>query len=439
MKIIREPDASLKRLLPPVSPRPDINYISSRYALPFECGGRKYVFHTLTRQCIEGVVPASAKAGEGHDDLIMARFLVPEKGDESVLYSQISSLLRTYTHKKGVRSYTILPTFGCNARCTYCYEEGAAPVWLTPETADQVVKYITCTHGNNKVKLAWFGGEPLLGIPVIDRICRGLRQAGLEYRSSMTSNGSLITPGVVEKMTGDWKLDYIQISMDGAEQDYISRKQYSAYGDYFHRVMKAVSDMSAAGIRVTIRCNVDEENWERIPEFLEELRLGIGNKEKVGIYFAPLNHVRMGEGDLAMWKKILDAGYLIEEAGLHRLPYIVRDLKLRAGFCMADGGGLVICPDGSLYPCEHCPEGSRFGDIWQGVTDEAARKEFCRTDRIREKCRTCPFLPDCTGFASCPVQDTHCRKVREMIMTDFLRRMVEKTESGNTEGETPDC
>ncbi len=439
MNEVRKPDAALSKLLPSVQPRVGVTYIPSQFALPFAQGGKSYVFHNLTKQCVEGALPASAKAGEGFDELIAARFLVPEDQDECAFYQQISALMRAYSRKKGIPGYTVLPTFGCNARCVYCYEEGVKQAAMTPETAEQVIRFILDTREGDKVKLAWFGGEPLLGVEIIDCICEGLREAGLEYTSSMTSNGSLITPEIVQKMAGEWKLRSIQISMDGAERDYISRKRYCAGGGHYHRVMEAVSRMSAAGVAVTIRCNVDEENWERIPQYLDDLKAGVARKEKVDVYFCPLNAVRLGEEDVPMWEKIRDARRYIEEAGFRAASFLSLSLRFRTNHCMADGGCVIITPDGSLYPCEHCPPGSRFGDIWHGVTDEAARREFCRVDRIREKCRTCPFLPDCTGFAACPVKDTHCREVRELMAMDALKRMVEEKDSENTEGEDPVC
>lgn len=254
-----------------------------------------YVFNNLTKQCIEGTLPATARVGEGYDELICAQFLVPSDKDECAYYNEISALMRAFNRKKGIKSYTILPTFRCNARCIYCYEEGVTQTTMTPETVEQVIRFIVSTHAGKKAKITWFGGEPLLGEGIIDRICEGLREAG--FRSSS----------------------------------------------------------SKGGVR----------------------------------------------------------------------------LKFRNNYCMADGGGVVITPDGTLAACEHCPKESQFGDIWHGTTDEEAKKEFCRADRTREKCRTCPFLPDCTSFAFCPLYNTHCRQVNEMLAMDSLKRMVEHREENS--------
>ena len=97
-------------------------------------------------------------------------------------------------------------------------------------------------------------------------------------------------------------------------------------------------------------------------------------------------------------------------------------------------------PDGGLYPCEHCPPESRFGDVANGVTDDGVKWVFCRADRTREMCRKCPFLPDCTSFASCPVQDTHCREKRMMEYEHNVTLMMDAPTAGiHDDGQTPVC
>lgn len=426
MKEICKRDATLFKLLPPVKLRRDISYIPSQFVFPFFHNGKRYVFNTLTKQCLESELPQLALAGEGFDSLIESLFLVPEKKDECAFYNSVSALMRLFRKKKGIYSFTILPTLACNARCIYCYEEGMKQISMTSEVVEQTIRYILANRQGNTVKLNWFGGEPLLGVQTIDRICVAMREAGVEYRSNMTSNGSLITPDIVKKMKDLWKLKHIQISMDGVEKDYRYRKNYYVYREYYHSVMDTVGHLSEAGIAVSIRCNVDEENWKSIPAYLEDLSFGIKHKDNVSVYFSPLNSVRLGQNDLAMWEKIIGARKLVETAGFRAAPFKGWHLHFRTNYCMADAGNVVITPDGSLFPCEHCPPGSRFGDIWQGATDENARQEFCRVDRTRDKCRKCPFLPECTSFANCPVEDSHCRQVRELFELEYLKRLVDQ-------------
>ena len=296
---------------------------------------------------------------------------------------------------------------------------------MTPETVEQTIRFIMSTRAEETVSIGWFGGEPLLRPDVMDRICRGLAEAGVGYKTSMISNGSLVTPEIVEKMTGSWNLRQIQVSMDGAEADYIRRKRYYRDRDEYHTVLKGINLMAQAGIRVVIRCNVDEENWPGVEMFVRDLAASIPVKDNVAIYFCPLNEARTEEHDLKIWKRIMAARSLVLQAGFRVGDSICGSGRFRVFHCMADMNSVVIGPDGSLYPCEHCPPDARFGDIWRNVTDEEVRKEFCRTDRTRGKCRKCPYLPVCTSFASCPVQDTHCREIRDLDLSWFVSRMGE--------------
>lgn len=298
-------------------------------------------------------------------------------------------------------------------------------VTMSAETVEQTLRFILGSRQGDRVDLSWFGGEPLLCPDIIDRICGGLRQGGLAYTSSMTSNGSLVTPEVTEKMVGDWNLSGIQISMDAAEEDYIARRRYHHYQDEYHKVMENISALSEAGIRVTVRCNVDEGNWENASQYLEDMKDGVESKEGVSLYFAPLNQAKRGEGIISLCEKIEESRKEIAGAGFGSPSQLTYAEHFRINHCMADSASVVITPDGGLYPCEHCPSEGRFGDIWNGVTDEGVRREFCRVDRTREKCRACPFLPNCTSFAACPIEVGFCREIQEMLTLDMLKGWID--------------
>lgn len=437
MTEIRKPDPALMKTLPRAVPREGETYVPSRFTLTFGHKSGQYVFNTLTKQLIRGSLPASAKAGEGFDELIEGMFLVPEGRDETAFYNGVSSVMRAYSAKKGYRYFTVLPTTACNARCVYCYEEGVKPVSMTDDTVRQTVRFILDNRAEGRAEINWFGGEPLLRPDIIDRVCAGLKAAGADYRCKMVSNGSLVTPEIISKMAGEWRLESLQISMDGAEKDYIPRKNYFACDGAYFKVIAGVDAMAGAGIRVTVRCNVDGDNWANIPEFLNDMEQRVRNKRNVTIYFAPLFQARESGGDLELYQKILDARQTVISAGFRTTGTGAYAGRFRVFHCMADSGAAVIGPDGSLYPCEHCPPQARFGDIFRGVTDENARFKFCRADATREKCLTCPFLPHCTSFAACPITDAHCREVMRMLTLAALEDIID--DAGGDAAEQPDC
>ncbi len=424
VRVIHEPDEAFAKLFPTQNSQPGVLYTPSQFTLQFEYCGKPYVFNTLTRQLLQMCLPIQAKAGEDYDELIGRRFLVPVDTDEFSFYKSVISILTVYRRKKHYQTYTILPTLGCNARCVYCFQNGMKQVGMTAETVEATLRFILSDCRGRKITLSWFGGEPLIRQDVIDQICRGVRDAGVEYKSLMVSNGSLITPEVVKKMIDLWHLRRIQISMDGEEQDYISRKRYLHYHDDYHSVINAVNLMSKAGITVMVRCNADEDNIDGIPRFIDDLSGRIEDKKNVSVYLTPLYQVMQGEHDLEIWPKLLSMRDVIKSAKFDVTFERFND-TLPWYHCMADADGIVIAPDGNLHCCEDLPNGSLIGNVYDGIIDNSYREAFISLDALREKCKRCTFLPDCKPIHSCPKFETHCREARELLALDALRSMID--------------
>ena len=433
MRELHRPDETFGKLFPTQTPRPGIFYVPSQFSLPFPHRGKQYVFNTLTKQCVEAALPEKAAAGEGYDELIGARFLVPEGTDEYAFWRSVLTLLKLHDRRNLKPAYTILPTLGCNARCVYCFQQGMEQTGMTGETVEDTLRFILHGCGGKKITLSWYGGEPLLKEDVIDRISRGVKEAGIAFRGVLVTNGSLLTPETVGKMKDLWNIERVQISMDGAEPDYIARKRYLHYRDDYHRVIGSIDRISEAGISVQIRCNVDEKNIGGITRLLDDLSSGVVHKQNVSFYLAPLHQAMWGEHGIAVCREILALQDAIEKAGF-ALLFERFNRALPTYHCMADAEGIVIGPDGGLYCCDDLLDSARIGSLKEGIAPNA-RAAFIGADRVPEKCRACAFVPDCVPVTGCPVSGMICTDARTLFTLDALRRIIDRTETEETAAE----
>lgn len=168
--------------------------------------GQYLLFHTLTRKILllepkyidyfadDRLFPSSVLEEELPAKLYSDHFLVPEDEQESRTYLELKDILVLKEElPKGITHYVILPTTICNARCFYCFEQGMRYHKMSNETVEDTLRFIL-EHkpaGDKKIHIHWFGGEPLCAWDNIDRICAGLKDAGIAYTAEMTSNGSL--------------------------------------------------------------------------------------------------------------------------------------------------------------------------------------------------------------------------------------------------------
>lgn len=117
---------------------------------------------------------------------------------------------------------TIMPTEGCNFRCTYCYEEHV-PVNMTRQMLDQLRTFITDQAPRFKsVHISWYGGEPILYKETVVEIATLVQtlqtKSTFQYSSSMTTNGYLLDADCFQKFYAAGITSY-QITLDGWTHD----------------------------------------------------------------------------------------------------------------------------------------------------------------------------------------------------------------------------
>ena len=372
------------------------------------------------------------------------RFLVPRDFDENRFADQLKGVVALMQKPWPVKNFKIFTTLDCNARCFYCYEKGRPRPAMSAQTARDVADYIARVSGGKEVRLNWFGGEPLFNRPVIDVITTALMEKGVAYTSGMISNGYLFDAETVKHARECWKLQKIQITLDGTEPVYNRTKAFvDAAGSAFRRVLGNIDLLLDAGIQVKIRLNVHRGNAADLLELADQLAQRFGTRENLMVYAALLRDMRgsfisMEEREALELFCQLDSRLL--ELHLRRPAPLARTLKLN--YCMADqDSSVTILPNGDLGKCEHFSESELIGSIYTEERDAATIASWKEVLDRTEACRTCANYPRCTYLKKCPYVLNLCTETDRAMRLDKLKESVYHAYCKGTqsEEEPEDC
>ncbi len=349
-------------------------------------------------------------------------FIVPQNNDDKGLCLNLRSIareLREVENEGRIIGYTILTTTDCNARCFYCYEKGARRQNMTDLTAHRVVEFIKTHCGGRKVTLSWFGGEPLYNTSPIDIISQGLRSAGIDYSAGIITNGYLFDDSVVAKAVEQWNLKHVQITLDGTEEVYNRRKAYIyREGSAFRRVTDNIERLLKADIRVSIRLNMDSQNYDDLKSLIDQLICRFGHYKQFHIYVALLSDGISDEpcsGDLSEnCHNVLFLRKKLKDAGMVHKKWFGKGIKTNS--CMADRvSSVVIQTDGALGRCQHYYDSRPCGNLDEGINDMQEVAHWCEADTDSPLCDHCALYPECYRISACQgVYKRQCKEVLEV-------------------------
>lgn len=367
-------------------------------------------------------------------ELVAKWFAVPLNHDDRKLAREIRAVGRMLEKRpEGLVGFTILTTTDCNARCFYCYEKGRSRVSMKEETALKVAEFIIRNHAREKVRLRWFGGEPLYNKGVISLICGRLRRAGVDYQSSIISNGYLFDDDTVSEAIGPWNLKKVQITLDGTEEVYNRSKAFvRPETSPYRRVLSNIHRLLDADIKVSIRLNIGRHNADDLLDLADVLINELGGRKLFSVYshtlFETGAEMEAESHTDSRRRELFDARMRLQEklreGKIAQEGSLPDQLKLNR--CMADrDADVVILPDGRLGKCEHYSEDHCFGSIDSPERDETLLAEFKRLREELDACADCPFYPDCYRLTQCE-EAAHCYpEEREEKRLTTLRNLLD--------------
>jgi len=226
--------------------------------------------------------------------LMMERgFLVPEGEDEL----QKLKLLYLRGINRQSLGLVILPTENCNYRCKYCYESFERGK-MSKDVQDGIVEYVNKNvHNYKAVNIGWFGGEPLLEVPMIeelsDRIMKICNQHHVPYLASVTSNGYLLTPDVLKRLLKRKVTNYT-ITIDGVKETHDAQKPLANGKPTFDTVignLLAIRDtIKNRSFHISIRTNFTETMYSYIDEYMDTFYQYFGEDSRFSFFARPVGN-----------------------------------------------------------------------------------------------------------------------------------------------------
>jgi radical SAM protein with 4Fe4S-binding SPASM domain len=432
MKVIVEPVGFVNDLIGKAR-KQEASERMTKHCVTAECDGGTLLYHTLTGELIyldekERNTPVTCNL------LTEKHFLIGCDCDEN----RISDHVRTVagimrSGMTDVTDFTILTTTDCNARCFYCYEKGIRRYSMSAETAEATADFIRSSSGGKKIGISWFGGEPLFNKEAISLISNKLEKAGTAFSSHMTSNGLLFDEETIKEAVSLWRMNRVQITIDGTEEVYNRIKAYvEKQGSPYRTVIRNIGMLTDAGVRVFVRLNMNRTNFDNLMQLAGELGKLFGGNRLFCAYPVPLRAFAGEVGEFENPGDEINAYRALKEK-LFSLG-IGRNEKLPRAYsptrCMADNdGNLVIFPDGRLSKCEHYCEKDVIGDIFSGVRDHVSAGAW-KEKTVFDGCSDCPLYPRCVNLKKCPWAAFGCSEaVREIRISNIRDKMISEYRS----------
>jgi uncharacterized protein len=367
-------------------------------------------------------------AGEG--------FLVADRAEER---QRLADFFRDVRENTDQLRVTVLTTLQCNFACDYCFQgdHGDHNKFAAKMTLDTAARLADWTEerldavGPESFALTFFGGEPLLNMPVVyylaERLWKACEARGVRMFINVITNGLLLTPEIVDRLNA-FGLNGVKITLDGDRDTHDRMRPLRGGQGTFDKIIRNIRQI-AGKCRISIGGNFDAGSADSYPALLDFLKEQAFADQLSRVAFKPI----IREQKPAQPKGIIPLtvvgsdtrplnGTCMTSAGggtsicdscnfaTEKMAFLREETKKR-GFATNDGVHMGPCeihtrhshtigPDGSLYACPGFSGDAKesTGHI-SGRAEPSHARAASRFEQLAawKECRDCAFIPVCAG------------------------------------------
>lgn len=340
-------------------------------------------------------------------------------------------------------SYVFMPTYNCNLRCPYCFQDHMRTntelrhllKTMDKGVIDDIFSAIQSLEGLHswhndgntpRYSIGFFGGEPLLreSFNVVEYILRVAKTTGNVTGVWAVSNATDLHH--YSDLLGPDGIQTIQITLDGPPAEHNKRRVYADNSGSFERIAQNIDIALQRGTNISVRMNIDKNNIDQLPALAQEIiSRGWNDHDKFTAYTAPIhasNEKTDKKTTFTSWtlNKALD-GLRLKEPAMSIIDRPADSLKrkvlrlfndkegtldpiqtMRSTFCGAHNGMYLFDAFRDVYACweRTGDKRIRIGYIDQGKfisNDSVEHLWRSRNVTTNKVCRKCRYALHCGG------------------------------------------
>lgn len=398
------------------------NCLGRDYALDVESGSifkvDPLVKKIIDRRVSPGAFPPGDFSVFSTEDIAEAEAEVDTLISDGILFSK-SEQSSSPQYTGVVKALCLNISHLCNLACTYCFADGGQykggagnmPIEVAKAAVDFLIKK---SGGRRNLEIDFFGGEPLLNLPVVRETVRYIRKVEKEHGKNITltitTNAYKLTDEITDFFNEE--MSNVVVSIDGRKHVHNSVRKTAGGGDSFDTILEnALRFKSRRRGQYYIRGTYTANNLDFANDVLYLNDLGFDSLSIEPVVLAPSHPLALTKAHLpaliAEYER-LAAVYQTRRKTNRNLLFFhfMLDVynppcreKLTRG-CSAGCEYLAVSPDGSLYPCHQFDgvEAYKIGNVLDGSFDEAVPKCFSGVNvTTKAECANCWAKYYCGG------------------------------------------
>ena len=338
-------------------------------------------------------------------------------------YTECKNAMNQYNEQEiDILEGNIMISQDCNMACRYCYG-GTSGTYnkrglMSIEMGEECFRYIlSCGKSRAFQKTVFFGGEPLLNMPVIRHIVLTWEKIKNQYHGkemyfTLTTNGTLLTSEIVEFFK-EYNI-IVNISLDGPKEIHDSNRILANGKESFEKVIQGIDLLRKFGLPISIRSTITKgTDLHKLQNFFEQENFDVYSIDMVD--YPLLCPKKSFQFDLNSYDDFLKQQREVVRIGCEDIykgdknSFSSKQMSSsyqRANnnneypfLCGAGNWFIAIGLDGYIYPCTRLVGNEKFriGDVYNGLCKNSMIKLWEEFLEVSNNCNSCWAASRCHG------------------------------------------